>query len=358
VAAALTNTAWRKICAAAERRPNAEAEARAALSKLLFDEYPGHVYDRERVAKEIERAELMLEQLDAFAKLYRGAFLPGLPADQFEAVVTGRASLAIHGKVKDARDLWGIAGIRWRVLSKLEGALVQQEANSRNRSEQRAWLYHWLCEIWLDYFEPELPDVGPPRTPLVTFILTAMRLVMPKRELPKDETVRDAIDRQRARASERRIPAREGSGPAADELMCSAHERRGFCHPKIAFQNPCGFEAYWLTPSWRRAMSTLSTPLPKKKKRKVKRTAFQKRSKQRKPGDAHTIPSFCAANHISESLYHTLKRQGRGPREIELLDKRIIITPEAEVDWRAEREAETQRKRQERAAASAANIVT
>src|SRR6266478_4404132 len=87
-----------------------------------------------------------------------------------------------------------------------------------------------------------------------------------------------------------------------------------------------------------------------RKRKKVRRTAFQRRSKSRKPGDAHTILSFCASNHISESLYHSLKRQGRGPREIELIDKRIIITEEAERDWRREREAETVAKRQKKAA--------
>jgi hypothetical protein len=84
---------------------------------------------------------------------------------------------------------------------------------------------------------------------------------------------------------------------------------------------------------------------PKKKRKKKKRPAFRRRSKHRKPGDAHTIPSFCESNAISESKYFSLKRQGKAPREIDL-DGRIIITPEAEVDWRREREAETMAKRQ------------
>jgi hypothetical protein len=79
--------------------------------------------------------------------------------------------------------------------------------------------------------------------------------------------------------------------------------------------------------------------------RKRKRPAFRAHSKRRKPGDAHTIPSFCKSNAISESEYYKLKRQGKQPREIEL-DKRVIITPEAEADWRREREAETMAKRQ------------
>jgi hypothetical protein len=90
---------------------------------------------------------------------------------------------------------------------------------------------------------------------------------------------------------------------------------------------------------------------PRKRKFK-KRTAFRKH-KRRTSNAAHTRLTFCENNGISESHYHTLKRQGKGPREIELGD-RIIITPQAEADWRAEREAETTAKRQrEREAATA-----
>ena len=84
--------------------------------------------------------------------------------------------------------------------------------------------------------------------------------------------------------------------------------------------------------------------------RNRKRSAFRRHSQRRKPGDAHTIPSFCVSNAISESLYFDLKRKGRGPREIEL-DGRIIITPDAEADWRLEREAETMAKRRARGTA-------
>jgi hypothetical protein len=66
--------------------------------------------------------------------------------------------------------------------------------------------------------------------------------------------------------------------------------------------------------------------------------------RQRIPGEMHTIFSFCVSNQISQSKYFQLKRQGLGPREIEL-DGRIIITPEAEQDWRREREAETMARR-------------
>src|SRR5262245_28266381 len=91
--------------------------------------------------------------------------------------------------------------------------------------------------------------------------------------------------------------------------------------------------------------------------RNRKRIAFRRRSKHRKPGDAHTIPSFCESNAISESKYYDLKRKGKGPREIDLGD-RIIITPEAERDWRAEREAETVAKRRAREAVAAAGTTS
>jgi hypothetical protein len=82
-----------------------------------------------------------------------------------------------------------------------------------------------------------------------------------------------------------------------------------------------------------------------RKKPKHRRPAFRRQSKTRRPGEAHSIPSFCASNLISEQYYFKLKRNGKGPREIRL-GKRVIITPEAEADWRREREAETLAKRQ------------
>jgi hypothetical protein len=198
VAAALTNTAWTKICAAAERKPAAADEARAALSKILFNDYLFFAYDRERVEQDRQQAGQMLEQLDTLAALYRRMFLPDLPANELRAILDGYASPLVADDVKTERDLWSIALMRRRALAKLLGAEAQQEANGRNKSEQRAFLYHWLCEVWLEYFEgPELPDVGPRRTPLVNFILAAMGLIMPKGDLPKPDTVRDNIERQR-----------------------------------------------------------------------------------------------------------------------------------------------------------------
>jgi hypothetical protein len=89
----------------------------------------------------------------------------------------------------------------------------------------------------------------------------------------------------------------------------------------------------------------------RKRKKKIRRSAFQRGSRVHRRGDAHTIPSFCVSNRISESLYYKLKRQGKGAREIEVGD-RILITEEAEADWRREREAETTAKRKAKAKAA------
>ena len=86
-----------------------------------------------------------------------------------------------------------------------------------------------------------------------------------------------------------------------------------------------------------------------------KRSAFSRRSRRRGPNDVYTIPAFCLSNAISQSTYYMLKRQGRAPREI-VINKRVIITPEAEQDWRREREAETARRRiRDREVAAAIN---
>jgi hypothetical protein len=89
--ASLTDAAWAEICAAAKHAP--DAEARAFLSAVLFEEYPAfaRMNDRARVAKALRRAERMLKHLDAFAELYWQARLSRLPRDQFQVMVTGRA---------------------------------------------------------------------------------------------------------------------------------------------------------------------------------------------------------------------------------------------------------------------------
>jgi hypothetical protein len=55
--------------------------------------------------------------------------------------------------------------------------------------------------------------------------------------------------------------------------------------------------------------------------------------------DAYSIPVFCARHGISERFYFKLKAGGRGPTEMRL-GNRVLISREAAVRWRAEREAE------------------
>jgi hypothetical protein len=54
-------------------------------------------------------------------------------------------------------------------------------------------------------------------------------------------------------------------------------------------------------------------------------------------GQALSISQFCARNNISRSFFYKLKKNGKAPRIMEV-DGRRIISPEAERDWRVERE--------------------
>jgi hypothetical protein len=54
---------------------------------------------------------------------------------------------------------------------------------------------------------------------------------------------------------------------------------------------------------------------------------------------AFSIPQFCARNgDLSEGFYRKMRKLGLGPRETRILD-RVIITVEAETEWRRAREA-------------------
>lgn len=68
-----------------------------------------------------------------------------------------------------------------------------------------------------------------------------------------------------------------------------------------------------------------------------RRRARERASRQ--PDDLKTIEEFCEANRISESMFYKLKRMrpSKAPRTLKV-GKRILITPEAEAEWRRERE--------------------
>jgi hypothetical protein len=55
----------------------------------------------------------------------------------------------------------------------------------------------------------------------------------------------------------------------------------------------------------------------------------------------HTILEFCRRNRLSLTSYYELRTRGQGPREMRVLSK-VLITPEAERDWRLAREIPNQ----------------
>ena len=57
---------------------------------------------------------------------------------------------------------------------------------------------------------------------------------------------------------------------------------------------------------------------------------------------SQTIPEFCSAERISRAFYYEMRKAGRGPREMRHADGCVRVSPEARLDWRRDRERETQ----------------
>lgn len=74
---------------------------------------------------------------------------------------------------------------------------------------------------------------------------------------------------------------------------------------------------------------------PKKKKKKPAPVVLVPNA------EAYSIPEFCEAHRISESMYYKIRKEGQGPREARALTK-VIITKEAAADWRRARETTTE----------------
>jgi hypothetical protein len=55
-----------------------------------------------------------------------------------------------------------------------------------------------------------------------------------------------------------------------------------------------------------------------------------------------TLKNFLARNHLSESQYHKLRRQGRGPRVMSVGSCGVRISRQAELDWIVARETEAE----------------
>jgi hypothetical protein len=201
---ALSDAAWIAIDAAAKAaKLSPDAEARTELARVLFEEYPAFAYDRERVAAALRQSERMLKRLNAFAEAYWWTWLPDLPSDQFRAILAGRADAFIPGNVKTERDLWCMKMLRRRPEATWHACRAIGRANRRRRNPQREFLISRLCGIWLNNFGAQYLTVtvpalgGEPRGPLIEFLLAALREIMPRRELPDRETLRDLIDRER-----------------------------------------------------------------------------------------------------------------------------------------------------------------
>jgi hypothetical protein len=54
------------------------------------------------------------------------------------------------------------------------------------------------------------------------------------------------------------------------------------------------------------------------------------------------VKKFLTRNDLSESQYHKLRRQGRGPRRMSVGDCGVRISRQAELDWIAAREEEAE----------------
>jgi hypothetical protein len=85
----------------------------------------------------------------------------------------------------------------------------------------------------------------------------------------------------------------------------------------------------------RRTTASRTESVPPKKKKRFAPVVLVPNA------DAYSIPEFCAAHRISESMYYKIRAAGQGPREARALSK-VIITKEAAADWRRERTAITE----------------
>ena len=182
MAGALTDGGWLEICeAAAGLIP--DADARGELSACLFVEYPALAYDRKTVAATLRRSTACLKYCNRLAALYRE--------------VEPRPD-----NIMTERDLYFIKILYRRALAHMLACKAIRRANAKRKDSQREWLVSRLCGIWLNNFNaPDLtvtvpPTGGPPRGPLIAFLITTMRQIMPS-AVPSPATLRDTIDRER-----------------------------------------------------------------------------------------------------------------------------------------------------------------
>ena len=85
----------------------------------------------------------------------------------------------------------------------------------------------------------------------------------------------------------------------------------------------------------RRTTAPQAESLPPKKKKKPAPVVLVPNAA------AYSIPEFCEAHRISESMYYKIRGLGLGPKEARALTK-MIITKESAADWRRERTTATE----------------
>lgn len=77
-----------------------------------------------------------------------------------------------------------------------------------------------------------------------------------------------------------------------------------------------------------------------KKASKARRRTVKKAKAPRGPGDDYTVPEWCTKRRITIPHFYELMKIGKAPKSMKLKKCRRI-SPQADAEWQAEREAET-----------------
>ena len=123
----------------------------------------------------------MREHLDAFEADYRVQF----PSDVWKTDLRLRDQ-AQHRRSEIERDLFYVEGLAAASGGVLLVATASRVPMTGRERAAREWLYHRLCELWLDHFQAAPPGFRRSACcarPLVNFILAAMRQIMPRRRV-------------------------------------------------------------------------------------------------------------------------------------------------------------------------------
>jgi hypothetical protein len=199
----LTEVTWLRLREAAKPLIP-DGEARAAVTAVL-QAYPNFVYDRERMTQVLQLSARMRKRIDQFAELYQQLWFPRMQPDELKKLLAGKADAFLPGDVMAQSHFWHMKMLRRPPEHAWWAAYALRRANQGRRDSQREQLVSQLCSIYLDNFgghsrglTTTVPPLGgPPGGPLIEFLLVAMGEVIPLRQLPSRETLRDMIYRER-----------------------------------------------------------------------------------------------------------------------------------------------------------------